>query len=351
MPAFPSVTALLVALLPALVAPSAGATPPVLFAAHELRDAQGTPVQPRALNDAGTVVGRNNARQLQRAGDAVVAPRGGPLQVFAPLGENTSTALAIDRQGRTAGEGHDPATDRLRAWVRDGAGQVVDLFADEPLARASANGINSAGTVVGWQSADDPSPWQPYAWNAGQVTWLGSLGGTYGVAQAINDLGTIVGWSYDAQSTPKAFVWTAAAGMKELPGLTGADPLGANKALAISFNGVAAGSCADERGRTLACWWPGGTAFRLGGLPGGDGTGHAAAINGSGLAVGEAADRHGQARAVLFRLGRVINLNLVTQGLPPGTVLTEAVAVNEANEIAVQGYDEHGYRYFLLTPL
>jgi probable HAF family extracellular repeat protein len=71
-----------------------------------------------------------------------------------------------------------------------------------------ANGVNGKGQAVGTNSTFDHA----LLWNFGTgvvtVTDLGTLGGTYAVANSINDVGEVTGWSENADHVSHAYVWS-----------------------------------------------------------------------------------------------------------------------------------------------
>jgi probable HAF family extracellular repeat protein len=67
---------------------------------------------------------------------------------------------------------------------------------------------------------------------------IGSLGGGFGWAQGINEHGQVVGHSYNRVGATRAFVWSEAAGMRELPTLGGWTSWG----YAINDEGVVVGA-------------------------------------------------------------------------------------------------------------
>jgi probable HAF family extracellular repeat protein len=69
-----------------------------------------------------------------------------------------------------------------------------------------ASGINNKGQVVG-TSYDVNGNAQPFIWENGRMTSIGSLGGLNGQAYDINNSGQVVGWSEDSIGRPSAFLW------------------------------------------------------------------------------------------------------------------------------------------------
>lgn len=85
-----------------------------------------------------------------------------------------------------------------------------------------ANAINSSGVVVGQSDGRSTlGHWHAVKWDtSGKIKDLGVLkGGTYSVAFGINDSDVVVGYGNVANNAPRAMVWTASAGMRDLNSL------------------------------------------------------------------------------------------------------------------------------------
>jgi len=85
-----------------------------------------------------------------------------------------------------------------------------------------ANAINSSGVMVGQSNASGfPNAWHAVMWNAARkIRDLGTLpGGTYSVAFGVNDSDEVVGYGNISNNAPHAFLWTQAAGMRDLNSL------------------------------------------------------------------------------------------------------------------------------------
>ena len=165
--------------------------------------------------------------------------------------------------------------------------------------------VNSALEIAGWaaNTALRPGcPMVPLLYTGGSWTDLGSLGGTCGQSRGINDDGTVVGWSMLAgDSVRHAFSWSNGA-MSDLGTLGGAT------------------SQADD-------------------------------INDIGQIVGTSLDATGRTRAFIFTDGVMTPLDtLVLRSSFKGT-LEEAVSINSAGQIIVQGHSRHHTPHaFLLDP-
>jgi probable HAF family extracellular repeat protein len=158
---------------------------------------------------------------------------------------------------------------------------VVGLTIPSAAFSGEATGINDAGFVAGWFRTS--SGWSAVRWNtSNQRLNLGKLAGfASALAKGINASGTIVGFAFANDfSRSRAFVWTAATGMRALPGLGG----GASLAQAINTGGTIVGWSAATDGSIRAVkWTPGGTIVDLNPL---GGNSQALALNDAGDIVG-----------------------------------------------------------------
>jgi len=86
---------------------------------------------------------------------------------------------------------------------------------------SEATAVNADGWVVG--QSDVTQGFDAFLWTPDHgMADLGTLGGGFSSALDVNDRGQVVGWSGTADSgVRRGFVWTAAAGMVELPPLPG----------------------------------------------------------------------------------------------------------------------------------
>ena len=145
---------------------------------------------------------------------------------------------------------------------------VVDLGTLPGDIASWAYGINNAGQVVG--ESHGTSRYHAFLWQNGNMTNLGTLGGTVSYAYGINDSGQVVGFADTSSGDQHAFLWQNG---------TMTD-LGRADASAINNIGEIAGD-----GDYYACVWQSGAVTDLGTLPGYGSTG-ANGINDSGQVVG-----------------------------------------------------------------
>jgi probable HAF family extracellular repeat protein len=174
---------------------------------------------------------------------------------------------------------------------------------------------------------------------------LGSLAGDEGesVALGINDSGEVVGYSTLATSTDlRAFLWTAAAGMRDLGTLSGgSDSIGS----AINDAGEIAGTASPNphggQNSGAVAWGKNGTAQLLGaGL-----SSEAFGINDDGEIVG--IDEAGPFLWTPTHHSRNLNSLIAPKS---GWVLEFADGINQSGQIAAYGTINGGTYAVLLSP-
>jgi probable HAF family extracellular repeat protein len=227
------------------------------------------------INDLGAVVGAANAAQGVRA---FAGTRSGAARELPPLpGDVASLAYAINNRGEAVGFSSGAGGERAVRWTPDG--QPSALLAAPGAASARAYCVNERGDsagVVGTAGERRPAFWAAGGtatelpllpgFEAGEAAWLNSRGDTVGYvatnaeqrratlwpaggapvdlstlpghstsqAFGINDAGAVVG-SSDGGSGTKAFVWSSAAGMRDLNALL-ASPTNVVLTKAIGIN-------------------------------------------------------------------------------------------------------------------
>ncbi|HEU0207402.1 MAG TPA: hypothetical protein VFQ78_00345 [Candidatus Udaeobacter sp.] len=147
-----------------------------------------------------------------------------------PRNAFSGQASAINDGGVSAGwyqtlNGHTAVS-----WSADN--QLTRLGTLPGLPSALANGINQAGTIVGFAFTNDFVTSRAFIWNSDNgIQPLADLGGNASLAQAINADGTAVGWSYDAGGVLHAVKWDAAGLLTDLnPAGAISEALGINDA-------------------------------------------------------------------------------------------------------------------------
>jgi probable HAF family extracellular repeat protein len=216
--------------------------------------------------------------------------------------------------------------------------------------------MNERGQIVG-SSYKDSTPnlttgfptTDPFLWENGQITDLGSLGGTNGGPNDLNNRGQVVGQSNLAGDVLfHAFLWDEGS-------LTDLGTPGGNFATANAINdggeivggGTTAGDLAFH-----AFLWKRGVMTDLGTV-GTGGCSSAFGINSVGQVVGQSFDCSNPLlaqRAFLWENGTLIDLNMF---VPPGVgiTLTEVEQINNRGDIfGIGTLDDGNDRAFFLIP-
>jgi probable HAF family extracellular repeat protein len=236
-------------------------------------------------------------------------------------------------------------TFQMRAFLWEN-GSMKDLGTLGTGTDAWAMAINDQGQVMGISyinstpnqvitgcSSGSPIPTQdPFLWENGKMTDLGTLGGTCGIPFWMNSSGQVVGSSDlagDQASHP--FLWTQANGMQDLGTLGGS----MGSASMISDSGVVVGGTLLNSGNVLHAFLWNGTMQDLGAL---GGCSYAFSINAGGQVVGNAGGGCQTTAFLWEESGPMADLNaLVTSDL--GLRITGALNINDSGEIAGQASD------------
>jgi probable HAF family extracellular repeat protein len=136
------------------------------------------------------------------------ADPGYAIRDLAYFGGKYATATAINDRGQVVVTTHPYGSGVYTTWLVEGR-RVTQL----PLGTQGA-GINNRGQVVGTFTANQVN--LAFVWEDGDLTRLGTLGGTHSGAAAINDHGEIVGYADVAVGGPRAALWERRGGVKEL---------------------------------------------------------------------------------------------------------------------------------------
>jgi uncharacterized membrane protein len=215
------------------------------------------------------------------------------------------------------------------AEARPTAAPSITVTALPAAGAARANGINDAGTIVGWAS-DATGTAAAVKWTFAGGTWTATaLGGGPGSASAINAGGNIVGVANN-----RAMMWPAVGGSVALDCTT---DVGSDRAFAINSSGIVGGTrYADAAGVAAAVVWrPGQCRQDLANLPGGTWA-EVDGIDDAGNAIGYAADADigGSTSAVRWTVATNTSWNRpekLTGGLYAGATAINAGNINAGN--------------------
>jgi probable HAF family extracellular repeat protein len=159
-----------------------------------------------AMNRAGTIVGQSRDAGFHQVGWQLDAQ--GTYTALPPLpGDTDDVPLAINVQGVVVGFSYQESSGLYRCAIwHDGV--PTDLGLPEGASDCVAQGINSAGHIVGW-IRDARLYYVGFVWQNGKWTILGPLGGFDSQANAINDDGVVVGMANVRRHhiNQHAFVW------------------------------------------------------------------------------------------------------------------------------------------------
>jgi probable HAF family extracellular repeat protein len=285
-----------------------------------------------ALNDSGQVVGYSSTAQMYTHSFLY---SGGVMKDLGTLGGSFySYANGINSAGQVVGNsGGDPNAFLYAGGVMKDLGTLGFNWSD-------AAGVNASGQVVG-TSATPRGYNHAFLYSGGVMKDLGTLAGPYAssAAAAINAAGQIAGYS-SAGNAMHAFLYSGGV-MKDLGSL---NANGSSFATGLNAAGQVVGWYSTSRGLPHAFLYSGGVMQDLGTLGGIDS--QAQGINSSGQVVGMAGTAAGYDHAFLYSGGKMTDLNSL---LPAnsGVWLRSANAINDRGQIVAVGTNDHAY---LLTP-
>ena len=169
----------------------------------------------------------------------------------------------------------------LALLVMHGAAMAEAGFGESRVEHSLAADINPAGLTAG-EIRNKDGQRRAVVYRNGQVTHLGTLGGTDSYTTGINAAGTVTGGALDDNNRWRAFRWQAGAGMRDLGTLGGSSSLG----IAINAAGTIAGYADIEDGSFHAFVHDGERMTDLGTFGGRNS--YATGINNGGMVVGAA---------------------------------------------------------------
>ena len=320
------------------------------------------------INERGEVVGgaTNGVIDALTGYPEVVATlwKDGTIYDLGTLGGNESAAYTINDRGRVVGWASntipDPfafavfaegATQAHAALWRNGMIQDLGTLGGPD---SAAYFVNERGQIAG-QSLTNSIPnattgfptQDPFLWEKGRMTDLGSLGGTNGYSNSINNRGQVVGQSDLAgDQIAHAFLWDR--GVLEDLGTLGGQY---SSAYWINDAGEVTGYSALPGDQVFhPFFWKNGVMSDLGTV-GGQPSGYAIGISSAGQVVGASYDCNLSGyHAFLWENGSIVDLNNL---IPPGSdlYLGQAISMNDRGEIAGEGLLSNGdRRAYLLIP-
>jgi probable HAF family extracellular repeat protein len=308
---------------------------------------RGTLTYSKALNDAGQEAGASSS---PTADVATLFGSGGDTNINT-LNASVSLGNAINDSGQVAGE-ESSTSDTCSCFhaflYSNGVMKNIEDTSIFPNG-SQAYGINKSGQVVG---AGFPTgagyPFHAFLYSAGKMTDLNPFNGYQSIARSINDSGEIIGSSTgdNTKANPESSTWLYANG--KITSLSST-----NNGYFINNNGQIAGENSAGDGTVYA----NGVWTDLGKFPGSTYT-IALGVNDNGIAVGIAffpvqsyhPFRPGKHVGVLFTSNGPIDLTTL---LPSnsGFTVTDAVAINDAGQIAADAKTSTGQQHaVLLTP-
>ncbi len=306
--------------------------------------------QPIAINNHGLVVGHAADESVGSYPVAVLwDDRGNPTYL---TGEGNSGAFvtAVNDDGLIAG-----ASDSFAGTVNSHGGFIApDGFTPNPIGdRVGPSDMDSAGrlacTIIDEAFIDRVAG----VWHNGVTTILGSLDpAQQSFAHAMNDAGIVVGISDTAQGPIYATKWDSGR-VINLGGIPTADPawFWISTANDINENGLIVGEAYVNSFTTQAAQWPDAAPGpQLLELPEGFSRSQAEAVNDRGHIVGWAQQQLQTTRAVLWRHGRMTDLNTLIDP-DSGWRLQNAVDINNRGQIIGFGEFDDLWVGFRLDPL
>jgi probable HAF family extracellular repeat protein len=320
-----------------------------------------------AINSSGLVVGVSENGSLDPATgypevNAVVWKDGNIINL-GTFGGTQSKAEMTNNRGQVVGlasntildpfsfGGYFPATTEIHAFLWEhGAKRDLGTLGGPD---SAAYFINEAGQIAGQSYTNDvpnsdsgvPTI-DPFLWDNGRMTDLGSFGGDLGYSSWINNRGQVVGYSYLAGDQAfHAFLWSRGV-LNDLGTLGGS----ISAAFWINDAGDAVGGSYLAGDQSFDPFlWSHGTMIDLGHLVGCAGAG-GISINGSGQVVGESYGCSGPSslRGYLWENGGpMVDLNSLVQP-PSDIVVAQPLEIDDGGDIVSQGILPNGDQHLLV---
>ncbi|WP_137175034.1 PKD domain-containing protein [Massilia sp. HP4] len=187
---------------------------------------------PRAINDAGTIVGDSWA--LANDWHTFRWTFGSGMVDIHTNGSEDSTPVGVTASGNVAGNYH-LGGGVWRSYFWTPITGMVDIA--PPGVPTWMTGLTANGRATG-QVGDPFIPTHAMTWTqAGGLVDLGTFGGVYSSASGANNKGQVIGASHDGVQA-RAFVWTSAEGMVDLNTRLRHAPPGLHLVNAIAINDI-----------------------------------------------------------------------------------------------------------------
>jgi hypothetical protein len=298
------------------------------------------------VGGAKTAAGINRALRM-RIGDTTAQDLG------SLPGLAHSSAYAVNLAGDVVGVASAAANlygASAEPWVfRNTTSQMINLDPFHYGVYAAATGINDGGWVAGTNSFRGTGTVESFKWKTGNPINLDDFSGDQchiSYAMSINTRGTVVGYSaaVGACGDNRAVSYNSAGNITDLGTLGGTNA----QAQAVNYFGDVVGVSELSTGQNRATLWSNGVASNLGTL---GGASFAMGINDEGIIIGYFLDNRNQQRACVWRGGQIFDLNTLLNSSGLGWRLLIATGVNSSGQIVGQGRDAQGrLRGFILTP-
>ena len=309
-----------------LLSTLASAVLPVVAAPRYSVTALPAGTNPTGINNTGQIVGDIGIDGSRRA----FTWSAGTLVPYGTLGGGDSTGMAINDFGRITGYAATSSGD-ARAFV-GGGGALADLNVYGGAVNSFGNAINNSGQVAGAYYGPDGGV-RAFTRVGGVDADLGTLGGNSTTANGINSAGHIVGISALDNSSPflaHAFLYADGV-MRDLGTMEGAS---LSEATAINDSGVITGH-GWVQGSHHAFIYTDGVMRDIGTL--GGRRSFAYDINNAGQVVGNSNDPDDfDFFAYIYDAGRMTNLNSLIDPAS-GWILYAATGINDSAQIAAYG--------------
>jgi probable HAF family extracellular repeat protein len=185
----------------------------------------GTESRAGQINASGQIVGR---ARLATNNEHAFLYENGQMFDLGTLGGSTSWANSINASGQIVGGSVLP-DGRWRAYrYSDGVMVGLPTLGAEETSSSVSFHINDAGQIVGWSEIADQGnclgfhSMHGFVYSNGQMTDVGTLGGSCSIAGDINELGHVVGGADTAAGRQHAFLYITGK-MQDLNNLIPAD--------------------------------------------------------------------------------------------------------------------------------